>query len=556
MTKRGVHILTTAQSIALAMLTLLVCVACSDNSSIDSTQASTPTSHDDAYLALLRSEEIYLNSDTPSYTDQDIALMEGYYLTSDLHEERAHALFFAAQHSYDKGNTAEALLRLIEAEKSTQHSGDRLYEGRIRRMMGDIYGQEYLFNNALNEYALSKQCFIEAEMPTHALYADFDIGVTHIHARNFGEAERILNTLLVSSAEQGFIDLYYGALHHLIDVAIYLEKYDVCESYLSLYDDYYSDYFDIEHKLYAEAIIEAHRGNLATAEQILSGISPEVVSEQIEDYYHTHYIVYRIAGQNDKAIEWLERGKSHQDRLILEVLNQPTLNIEVELLQSRLEAEQNERKLMDRNRAQELSHAKAEREYLRTRNILSITIIVVIFLLILIYLRHRWQRRNRDIERYVETIEELQMASRDLPEKMNSIITEIYRDRFTELNELCEIYYDHSGTTRQKNLVFNQLCSTIDSIKGDERRLTEMEEAVNRYRGDLMVCLRTQVAKLSERDIRISLYIFAGFSSRAISIFMDSDPVTVSKMRYNIKQKIKNSNAPDMERLLQAISEK
>jgi DNA-binding CsgD family transcriptional regulator len=156
----------------------------------------------------------------------------------------------------------------------------------------------------------------------------------------------------------------------------------------------------------------------------------------------------------------------------------------------------------------------------------------------------------------VETIEELQMASRDLPEKMNSIITEIYRDRFTELNELCEIYYDHSGTTRQKNLVFNQLCSTIDSIKGDERRLTEMEEAVNRYRGDLMVCLRTQVAKLSERDIRISLYIFAGFSSRAISIFMDSDPVTVSKMRYNIKQKIKNSNAPDMERLLQAISEK
>jgi hypothetical protein len=156
MTKRGVHILTTVQSIALAMLTLLMCVACSDNSNIDSTQASTPTSHDDAYLALLRSEEIYLNSDTPSYTDQDIALMESYYLTSDIHEERAHALFFAAQHNYDNGNTAEALLRLIEAEKSTQHNGDRLYEGRIRRMMGDIYGQEYLFNNALNEYALSK----------------------------------------------------------------------------------------------------------------------------------------------------------------------------------------------------------------------------------------------------------------------------------------------------------------------------------------------------------------------------------------------------------------
>ena len=339
-------------------------------------------------------------------------------------------------------------------------------------------------------------------------------------------------------------------------MAIYLEKYDECKNYIALYDESHIDHYNVEHKLYAEAIIAAHNGDIAAAEQILSNISPEVVAYNIEDYYHTYYIVYRIAGDNDKAIKWLEQGKTHQDRLIMEVLNQPTLNIEVELLQSRLDAERNERLLIDKNRAQELKHAEIEREHLRTRNILTITIITVIFLLILAYVRHRWQRRNRDIEQYVETIQELRMASRDLPEKMNSIITEIYRDRFSELNELCEIYYDHNGTTRQKNLVFNQLCSTIDAIKSDERRLTDMEEAVNRYRNDLMVRLREQVSKLSERDIRVALYIFAGFSSRAISIFMDSDPVTVSKMRYNIKQKIKNSNAEDMELLLQAIAEK
>ena len=538
------------------MFTLLICMACNSDNSQSTPPASLELSHDDAYSALLRTEDIYLNSDTLCYADEDIALMESYYLTSECHEERAHALFFAAQHSHDKGDNAEALLRLIEAEKSTQHTKDRLYEGRIRRMMGDIYGEECLFNNAINEYTISRECFIEAGMPTHALYADYDIGVSHLHARNFDEAESLLKSVMERAAQEGFIDLYYGALHNLIDVAIYLQKYEECKGYLALYDKEYIDYYNVEHKQYAEAIIEAHSGNLAAAERILSTISPEVVAEDIEDYYHTHYIVYRTACNNDKAIEWLERGKSHQDRLILEVLNQPTLNIEVELLQSRLDAERNERVLTDKNRAQERKHAEEEREHLRTRNILTITIIVVIFLLILTYLRHRWQRRNRDIEHYVETIHELQMASRDLPEKMNSMIAAIYRDRFSELNELCEIYYDHNGTTRQKNLVFNQLCLTIDAIKGDERRLTDMEETVNRYRNNLMVRLREQVGKLSERDIRISLYIFAGFSSRAISIFMDSDPVTVSKMRYNIKQKIKNSNAPDMELLLQAISEK
>ena len=556
MSKRGAHIRQFAKSVIIAALIPFIGVACSDDSAKSTPTATTAVSHADAYDALLRSEETYLTSDTPNYTNEDIAILESYYLTSDSHEERAHALFFCAQHSYDKGNTAEALLRLIEAEKSTQISLDKVYEGRIRRMMGDIYGEECLFKNALNEYSISKQCFIEAGLDTHALYADYDIGVTHLHARSFREAERCLKGVLERAAEEGLLGLYYGALQHLIDVAIYLEKYDECKNYIALYDESHIDHYNVEHKLYAEAIIAAHNGDIAAAEQILGNISPEVVAYNIEDYYHTYYIVYRIAGDNDKAIKWLEQGKTHQDRLIMEVLNQPTLNIEVELLQSRLDAERNERLLIDKNRAQELKHAEIEREHLRTRNILTITIITVIFLLILAYVRHRWQRRNRDIEQYVETIQELQMASRDLPEKMNSIITEIYRDRFSELNELCEIYYDHNGTTRQKNLVFNQLCSTIDAIKSDERRLTDMEEAVNRYRNDLMVRLREQVGKLSERDIRVALYIFAGFSSRAISIFMDSDPVTVSKMRYNIKQKIKNSNAEDMELLLQAISEK
>ena len=556
MLKRGANIRLHRLSIAFAMLLMVVGVACNSSPSDNTPNIERKASHEKALAAMLRSEDIYINSDTPNFSSKDIALMEEFYLTSDIHSERARALFFCAQQSYANGNTAEALLRLIEAEKSAESSKDKLYEGRIHRLMGDIYGEECLFKNALDEYAICKQCFIESGMDVHARYADYDIGVTHIHSRNFIEAERCLKEVLTYAAEESLLGLYYGALHHLIDLAIYREKYDECKSYLALYNEADSDYYNMEHRQYTEAIIKAHEGNIAAAEAILSTISPEVVANNIEDYYHTYYIVYRMAGNNDMAIEWLERGKSHQDRLILEVLNQPTLNIEVELLQSRLAAERNERMLMDKNRAQELKHAEAEREHLRTRNILTITIIIVIFLLILAYIRHRWMKRNRDIEQYVETIQELQMASRDLPEKMNSMITSIYRDRFSELNELCEIYYDHNGTTRQKNLVFNQLCATIDAIKSDERRLMDMEEAVNRYRNDLMVRLREQVGKLSERDIRVALYIFAGFSSRAISIFMDSDPVTVSKMRYNIKQKIKNSNAEDMELLLQAIAEK
>ena len=79
--------------------------------------------------------------------------------------------------------------------------------------------------------------------------------------------------------------------------------------------------------------------------------------------------------------------------------------------------------------------------------------------------------------------------------------------------------------------------------------------AVNRYRDNVMEQLR-EVPRLTERDLRIALYTFAGFSNRAISIFLDSDPVSISRYRYNLKQKIKNSGVEHSEQLLNALSDK
>lgn len=166
------------------------------------------------------------------------------------------------------------------------------------------------------------------------------------------------------------------------------------------------------------------------------------------------------------------------------------------------------------------------------------------------------RRKNRDIAQYVETIKELQLANRNLPDEMNASIGALYRDRFSELNELCDIYYDHSGSSRQKTLVYDKLSQTITSIKNDRERLDNMEEAVNRYRHNLMAQLREQMPKLSERDMRIALYSFAGFSNRAIALFIDSDPITVSKMKYNLKQKIKRAETDSQEMLCAALSEK
>ena len=65
--------------------------------------------------------------------------------------------------------------------------------------------------------------------------------------------------------------------------------------------------------------------------------------------------------------------------------------------------------------------------------------------------------------------------------------------------------------------------------------------------------LRNQCPQLSDRDFRIILYSYAGLSLRAISIFLDSKPETLSKAKYRIKNKIKDSGAIDADEFINML---
>ena len=125
--------------------------------------------------------------------------------------------------------------------------------------------------------------------------------------------------------------------------------------------------------------------------------------------------------------------------------------------------------------------------------------------------------------------------------------------RLTDLNRLCETYYDHIDTPRHAAKVFEQVRQTIESIKSDEGRIAELEDLVDNCRGGLMSKLRSQCPKLNERELKVALYSYAGFSSRAICIFIESNPVALSKIKYRIKTKIKECGGADAEMLLSAM---
>ena len=163
--------------------------------------------------------------------------------------------------------------------------------------------------------------------------------------------------------------------------------------------------------------------------------------------------------------------------------------------------------------------------------------------------RHKQLLQQHNIEQYISTIQQLQFNLSNTSPQMATSVTALYRSRFNELNNLCDIYYDSSGSTRQTKIVFEQLRNIIDSIKSDDKRFSQLEDIVNEYCDDAATKLHEQCPKLSQRQKRIAIYSYAGFSLRAIAIFMDSNPTQISKDKYKIKSIIQNSECADVETL-------
>lgn len=494
--------------------------------------------HDRAHYQLIKSEVLYHNyidSDTDTLTRAAV----DYYMTSDYDHECARALY---QHSLvlkrqGQNHLAEAMLALIEAKKRLEHVDDMRLKALVLRTEADIYGAGCLFANALESYGAAKQCFDELGMEYHSASILYDMGATYIQLREHWQAKRALDQALNYGVKADNKRFMCAVLHELLDLSIYLNDYDMCRHYVDYFVEHDCLLFGQSHVSAMEAMLLSKKGNKHEALAIVERAETEPDADWA-DLEYARYIIYRNVGDSQEALRWEEKSKHQQDDLMIKVLEQPVLNIQIEMLQRSVDAANRERKLV------------------RQRNTLIYCSIATLVILFGYLLWRRMRRKNEAIAHYVETIHELSVALDNVPRELSSSLGALYRDRFSELNELCDIYYDHSGSSRHKSMVFNKLTETIDAIKGDSARLAELERAVNEYRGGLMCTLRELLPRLSERDYRVVLYSFAGFSSRAIAIFIDSDPVSVSKIKYNIKTKIKSVDSVDVSALVAALSEK
>lgn len=489
-----------------------------------------------ARYALIYSEVSYYNRMLVN-SDSLTRIAVAYYDKSNHHHERARAYFQHGMTLQLAGALPEAILALREAHNSLDKYKDNRLEGVVYRLEGDIYRASYLYRNSYNAYVEALQCFERENLPYHTHYTLYNMGQAAMKMRQTDLAEQLFIEARDYAIEVGNKDFLCAILHEMCEIYFQLGDKEKFSETVELFDRYDCVLWFVSHYYAMKAMATSNAGDTESAKQYaeLATSDPSYDANAVE---RANYIICRNEGDNEGMVYWLTAMNERLRNALLASAEQPVMNYQLDLLNMTMERDEQQMRNM------------------RHRMIAIYTIITMVLSILVAIMIHRRKQQKRDIQLYMETIHELQLTRQNTEEPLTDAVDKLYNDRLKDLNTLCETYYEHSDTSRHATKVFEQVRQTIEAIKSDEVRLAELESLVNSCRGGLMSKLREQCPKLNERELKIALYSFAGFSSRAICVFIDSNPTALSKLKYRIKTKIKESDATDAEQLISAISDR
>lgn len=489
-----------------------------------------------AHYALIYSEACYYNRILIT-NDSLTHIAVDYYKNSGDHEHRARSYFQHGLVMQLNDRMPEAILALMESLSSLESYDNTHLKGVVHRTMGDIYRARYCYTNSLEAYNEAYTCFAQLDLPYHCYYTKYNMGQVALRMHNYDEAEALFIEARDYAIENNDRDFLCAILHELCEIYLKKGDYAMCRTTVDMFEKYDCVLWFVSRYYAVNAIVTSEEGNNNEALRLVA-IAESVDNRDEAIIEEAKYHIYYNMGNHREANMWLERINARLDSRLLEAADQPVLNYQIDILQSSLEREEHELRVS------------------RQRNIAIYVSIAILLSLLLGFLRGLMVKKNRDIQRYIETIHDLQLTTNNTSDSLSEAVDHLYNDRLTDLNQLCETYYEHSDTSRHATKVFEQVRQTIEAIKSDEARIAELEDLVNSCRGNLMVKLREQCPRLNSKEQRVVLYSYAGFSSRAICVFMETNPVALSKMKYRIKLKIKECDAPDADLLITSIGDR
>lgn len=485
--------------------------------------------YDNARYALVYSEALYY-SRIETTSDSLTGPMADYYILDEReHDERARALY---QHSLvlqRQGHSAKALYMLLEAERSLTSLDNPRLSGLVQRTKGSIYYQNLAYYDAQIAYEAAGRYFEEANLEYHVAHNNYKLGQTLRRRRNNEAAYDHLTRALeygLTDDNQRFVSMVGLELgivcYGMSDFDSSRQALDYVTTDMLSPDETICYYCFM-------ALLAARDGDFGTSEELLANanaIEPTEDNRYVSDMMtYTRCEYANICSMHAEATAYHAAMDIVQDRTMQDIIDGNTIKSEAQRLQNRFH--------IDRAQAKQLRSA-----------IIIASIGLVAVLLIVVGLHTMRRRHAKLIASQIAKIRDLELRCQELltmntPNEKEESKHLLY---VNEINGICNLYVKYRNSLLANTQIFDELRFIIESLSCNSERIAELEHSVNMIHNNVMAELRTHCPRLNEREYRIAIYSYAGFSNRAISALIGTSVDNVPKIKHRIREKMRSHN--------------
>lgn len=441
------------------------------------------------------------------------------------------SLYYYGRILTNKEDYAQAMIAYTKAEKLVDKLKDNYLAGLLYVQEGDILRSYCDYENSLESYKKACHCYSLAGMEPHAAYALLDIGIGYWNIEDRHTAEVYINKALEKSMQLGDKYLEKGCYENLI--LLYSELDDTPKSKETI--DFFCREFGNSQAgpLTLNAIANYYaKTDMQDSVSLYLNKSWDNVrtaTDSIALYFQTANTL-KIAGKATDAFRNLEKGIILQSRYLRTVMKYPIALAQKDYFKE--QAEFNGYKLK------------------KDRQIAGFILIIVILsvAVVLIYMRQRMMQKDLEISKYIDLADYLKSSISDKNvqlSEMSSRLDSLFSGQYKLLDRLSNIYYENSAASKDKDAIYELVRSEINRFSKDDRILEQVESIINTYKHNVISLIKEEIPQLSKRDLRLLCYIYAGFSTKAISVFIGETTGNVLTRKYRFRNRIKKMNTPN-----------
>lgn len=470
--------------------------------------------------------------------DSLISVATHYYATSHDARHKMLAYYYRARVQYNMGSYAQSIVSASRAEEAAIAVGDDYYLGLIYRCISDCYNMTYNITEELRYIRMAHDCFERVESVAHERYAQLRIGRACLSNGKLEEAMQICEELLTDSVVIRDSILFSNGLSLYGKAATLAYNFPVAKEALLRLREIPQYYLTASDYCYLARIYNNEQ--LEDSAQFYLDKAKCLVKKEADSVY-IYRALYEMALANEDAEAALENYR----RIIAlnDSVTKATLHQSVAIAHR--------------------DHYRSEALLISERAVRDKRFFLVCLIGILsvstfgvLYYREGKRRKEEELARTLETAYEMTLTvkrQRDDLTAMQQRIDRLFGEQFTTLEILVNTYLDHEGTDKSSTLILHKVEALIEELR-NPKKLKKLESIINESKHNIVARLREQIPSIKEADVQLFIYLCAGFSLRAIKLFMKEKLENIYNKKSRLKSKIQRSNAADVKDFLEYIT--